>query len=76
MGVVEAKNGIVGRQDGAATVAEDRIHTFVSENLHDHIGATHARARKGMLRCCSGRGLIFHSNASRYVSARFLASVY
>ena len=39
--LVVPEDGVVGRQDGAARVAEDRRRALVRQHLHDHLGAGH-----------------------------------
>jgi len=46
--LVVEKHRIVGRQDGAAAVAEYGGYTFISQHLHDHLGAAHALPRPRM----------------------------
>ena len=47
---VEAEHGVVGRQDGAARVAENRGYTLVRQYLHDHLGAGHLLTGERMAR--------------------------
>ena len=42
--LVVAEHGVVGWQDRAAAVAENRGYTFVRQHLHDDVGAAHHRA--------------------------------
>jgi hypothetical protein len=39
--LVVPEDGVVGRQDGAARIAEDRRRALVRQHLHDHLGAGH-----------------------------------
>ena len=74
--VVVAKYGVIGRQDCPAGVAEYRVDAFIGQDLHDHIGTVHTRAREWMpagFRVCR---LVSHCAASHYVSTGFFASVY
>ena len=43
--VVVTKDGVVRGQNGAATVAEQRVDTLVGKHLHDHLGAAHGGPR-------------------------------
>ena len=43
--LVVAKNRVVGRQNCAAAIAEDRLDAFVREDLNDHIGTGHHGTR-------------------------------
>jgi hypothetical protein len=43
LGVV-AEDGVIGRQDRAARVAENRVDAFVGEHLDEDIRAGHTRA--------------------------------
>ncbi len=52
--LVEQEYGVVGRQDGAAAVAENGGHAFVGEHLHDHPGTRHPLSGKRVSR---GAGL-------------------
>ena len=45
-GLVVEEDGVVGRQDRPAGVAEDRAHALIRQYLHDHAGAGHALARE------------------------------
>ena len=58
--VVVAEHRVVGGQDGAAAVAEDRLHALVGEDLHDHLGAGHALAGERVGRCFDGLGAGCH----------------
>jgi hypothetical protein len=58
--VVVAEHRVVGGQDGAAAVAEDRLHALVDEDLHDHLGAGHAFAGERVGGCFDGLGAGCH----------------
>ena len=51
--VVVAKHGVIGRQDGAAAVAEDRVDAFIGHDLNDGIGAASWRAGRWVSRSAS-----------------------
>ena len=57
---------IVSGQNGPATVAEDGIHAFVGQNLHNNVGAAHERASQRMPGAACWIRLIVH------VIAKFL----
>ena len=60
--LVEAEHGVVGRQDGAARVAENRRYTLVRQYLHDHFRAGHFLAGERMLD--GGRGRLAPTRSS------------
>ena len=47
--LVVAEDRVVGRQDGAAAVAEDRVDPFVGQHLYDRVGADHLVPGQRML---------------------------
>ena len=63
LGVIE-EYGVVGGQDGAAAVAENRGDALIRQHLHDHLGAGHFLTGKRM---AGGAGLddrVAHGSAA------------
>ena len=52
--LVEAKHGVVDRQDRTAAIPEYGVYAFVREHLHEHVRAAHDDACEWMC------GLIQH----------------
>ncbi len=58
--LVVAEHRVVGRQDGAAAVAEDRVDPLIRQHLHHDIGAAHDFSCQGMTVRALCAGLFAH----------------
>jgi hypothetical protein len=61
--LVVAKDRVVGRQDRAAAVTEDRVDALISEHLHHDVGAAHDFSFQGMTARALCAGLFAHRTA-------------
>ena len=63
VGLVVAKNGVVGGQNGAAAVAEDGLDALVSEDLDNNVRAGHRLPGERVLALKRRLSLGFHGVA-------------